>query len=135
MTPPVSPTPAQAPRRRTSPGVQIALAVFAVAFAALLHVHLRLAVLQAGYDVSRETQRKHELEDQNQKLRLELLTRRDPSMIERRAREELGMAPPDPAAIRILTPDGRLVGTPPPPEKPVLPNVAAAAAARAGGHR
>ena len=128
MTPPISPPPPAPPKQRTSPSTQIAIVVGVVAFAALAHVHLRLEVLRAGYDVSRETQRKHDLEDQNQKLRLELLTRRDPSPIDRRAREELGMAPPDPAAIRILGPDGRLVASPPPP--PPAPAIPVAGAAR-----
>ena len=58
--------------------------------------------LSTGYALSRETKARRELLDQNQKLRLELDTRRAPSVVERRAREELGMAPPDPAAIRSL---------------------------------
>lgn len=125
MTPPVSPPPPAPAKRRASPSTQIAVVIGALVFAALAHVHLRLAVLQAGYDVSRETQRKRDLEDLNQKLRLELLTRRDPSLIDRRAREELGMAPPDPAAIRILGPDGRLVAAPPaPPPAPLGPAAA-----------
>jgi cell division protein FtsL len=99
MTPP----PALIARlRRRSPAFQIGLLAACAALAALGHVHLHLAVLQAGYELSRETRLRRELADQNQKLRLELETRSDPSIVERRAREELHMAPPDPAAIRTL---------------------------------
>ena len=99
MTPPITPT---ARLSRRSPTAQIVVAIFALAVAALAHVHLRLAVLQAGYDLSRESRQRHDLEDQNQKLRLELDTRRDPSLIERRAQTELHMAPPEPGSIRAV---------------------------------
>jgi cell division protein FtsL len=80
--------------------LRIAIAIALVVAAALAHVHLRLQVIEMGYAISREGKLKHDLQDQNQKLRLELATRRDPAMVERRAREELRMAPPDPAQIR-----------------------------------
>ena len=95
-------TPTAPPRRRLAPSLQLALGIFAVATAALGHVYLHLQVLQSGYEISSETHRRHELEEQNQKLRPEHATRRDPSVIERRARDELKMAPPDPSAIRTL---------------------------------
>ena len=86
-------------RGRSSP-LRIALAVGLCAAAGLGHVHLRLQVIDAGYAISRETHARHELQDANQRLRLELQTRRDPAMVERRAHDELHMVPPDPAAIR-----------------------------------
>ena len=82
--------------------LQIALALVLLVGAALGQVHLRLQVIEAGYALSRETRQHHDLADGNQKLRIELATRRDPALIERRARGELRMAPPDPAAIRSL---------------------------------
>lgn len=88
------PTPLRASR--------VALAIGLVVLVALAQVHLRLQILSGGYALSRESRLRHELEDQNQKLRLELATRRDPAVIERRARAELRMAPPDPAAIRTV---------------------------------
>lgn len=100
MTPPITPAPR---KRRTAPTLSIVVGVVAIALAALAHVHLRLAVLQAGYDLSRESRLRHDLEDQNQKLRLELDTRRDPQLIERRALGELHMSPPEPGAIRTLS--------------------------------
>ena len=85
---------------------RITLVVGALVAAALGHVHLRLQVIQAGYAIAHETRARRDLEDQGQKLRLELAMRRDPSVIEARAREELKMAPPDPSSIRVLHASG-----------------------------
>lgn len=83
------------------------LAIASAATVALLHVFIHLQLIRVGYDLARETKARHDLGEQNQKLRLELATRKDPAVIERRAREELHMAPPDPRLIRILrTPIG-----------------------------
>lgn len=87
---------------RRSPSVLITLAVAVAVSAALVHVWVHLQVIQAGYDLGRESRLRHDLGEQNQKLRLELAVRKDPSVIERRARTELGMAPPDPTLIRVL---------------------------------
>ena len=88
-------------RSRGAP-LRLGLVVALLAAAALAHVHLRLQVIEAGYALSRETRLHHELEDQNQKLRIERQMRCDPALIEQRARVELKMAPPDPVAIRTL---------------------------------
>ncbi len=85
------------------------IATLAVALAvgtALLHVSIRLRVLRIGYALSEETRLHHELLEQNQRLRLELATRKDPAMVERVAREHLHMAVPAPAAIRVVTMGG-----------------------------
>lgn len=89
--------------RRQSPVSGIAAFVAVCVAIALAHVYVRLQVITTGYAVARETRLRDELKDQNQKLRLELAMRRDPSVIERRARQELHMQPPDPSAIRVLT--------------------------------
>lgn len=81
----------------------ISVAVFVATVAALVHVWIRLQVIEVGYALARERKVLHELSQQNQRLRLELGTRSDPAVIERRAREELHMTPPDPRAIRLLT--------------------------------
>jgi cell division protein FtsL len=90
-------------RRRRSTTFFIALAVVCATVVALVHVYIHLQVIQAGYELGRETKTRHELTEQNQRLRLELATRKDPSLIERRAREELHMQTPDPGAIRVIT--------------------------------
>ena len=88
--------------RSRGAALRVALCLLILAAGALAHVHLRLQVLDAGYALSRETRLHHELEDQNQKLRIERQMRCDPALIEKRARAELHMASPDPGAIRTL---------------------------------
>lgn len=80
----------------------IASVVAVVAAAALVHVWVHLQVLAVGYDLSRETKARHDLEELNQRLTLELRTRMDLAVVERAAREELKMVPPDPRSIRVL---------------------------------
>jgi cell division protein FtsL len=89
----------------------IALAVAVVALAALLHVWVRLQVIAIGYDLSRETRAKHDLGEAHQRLSLELRTRMDLAVIERAAKEQLKMAPPDPRSIRVLPVDEVAVNT------------------------
>lgn len=79
------------------------LAVLLGVATALLHVSIRLQVLRIGYALSEETRVHHELVQQNQRLRLELATRKDPVLVERIARERLRMTPPDPEAIRVIS--------------------------------
>jgi cell division protein FtsL len=82
----------------------VACATAMLTFAALAHVWVRLQVLSIGYDISRETRWRHDLGEQNQRLTLELRTRMDLAVVERVARDELKMVPPDPRAIRRVGP-------------------------------
>ncbi len=84
----------------------VALVVGVVALASLLHVWVHLQVIAIGYDISRETKARHDLSELNQRLSLEVRTRMDLSVIERAAREQLKMAPPDPRGIRVLVLNG-----------------------------
>ena len=88
---------------RRSPTWIIAMAIAVVTVAALAHVWVRLQMLSVGYDISRETRWRHDLGEHNQKLALELRTRMDLSVIERNAREQLKMIPPDPRSIRVVS--------------------------------
>ena len=80
----------------------IAFTVGVVTIAALLHVWVHLQVIAIGYDISRETRTRHDLGELNQRLNLELRTRMDLAVVERAAREQLHMAPPDARSIRVL---------------------------------
>lgn len=80
----------------------IAFVVAVVAVASLVHVWVHLQVIAIGYDISRETKARHDLSELNQRLSLEVRTRMDLSVVERAAREQLKMVPPDPRAIRVL---------------------------------
>ena len=88
--------------RKYSTHFLIALSIAVVTAAALAHVWVHLQVIAVGYDISRETKVRHDLMELNQKLSLELRTRMDLAVIERAAREQLKMVPPDPRAIRVL---------------------------------
>lgn len=88
--------------RGRSPTWLVAVATVVVTFAALAHVWVRLQLLTIGYDISRETKWRNMLGEQNQKLTLELRTRMDLSVVERIAREQLKMEPPDPRLIRVV---------------------------------
>jgi cell division protein FtsL len=89
---------------RRSPSWLIAAATVVMTVAALAHVWVRLQMLAIGYDISRETKWRHTLGEQNQRLTLELRTRMDLAVVERIARDELKMVPPDPRLIRVVKP-------------------------------
>ncbi len=72
----------------------------------LAHVWVHLQVISLGYEISRETKKHHELSEHNQRLRLELTARVDPTTVERIAKNELKMVPPDPESIRVVRKDG-----------------------------
>jgi cell division protein FtsL len=88
--------------RNKSPTWLIAVATAMVTFAALAHVWVRMQMLALGYDISKETRWRHDLGEQNQKLTLELRTRMDLAVVEKIARDELKMVPPDPRLIRVV---------------------------------
>jgi cell division protein FtsL len=88
--------------RNKSPTWLIALATGVVTAAALAHVWVRLQMLSVGYDISRETKWRHDLGEQNQRLTLEQRTRMDLAVVEKVARDELKMVPPDPRLIRVV---------------------------------
>jgi cell division protein FtsL len=80
----------------------VAFVIAMVAFAAVAHVWVHLQVISIGYDLSRENKWRHDLSETNQRLSLELRTRMNLELVEKAAREQLKMAPPDPRAIRVL---------------------------------
>lgn len=83
-------------------GVLVSVSIAVLVGAALLHVWTRLEVIRIGYALSEQTKLHRALREHEQRLRLELATQKDPAAIERVAREQLHMAPPDPSSIRIL---------------------------------
>lgn len=84
-------------------GLMLVLAIVSLITVALLHVWTRLEVIRIGYALSEQTKLHRALREHEQRFRLELATRKDPAAIERVAREQLHMAPPDPSAIRIIS--------------------------------
>lgn len=90
------------PARTRSYGIIVTLSLTGLVLVALLHVWTRLEVIRIGYDLSQQTRLHQALLQHNQRLRLELATRKDPATVERIAREKLHMVPPDPSGIRVL---------------------------------
>ncbi|HEX2570045.1 MAG TPA: cell division protein FtsL [Polyangia bacterium] len=90
------------PTLRECPALLLLLAAVLGAGLLLLHVHVHLQLIQVGYELSRETKVRHDLEEQHQRLRLELDVRENPTLVDERAHKELGMAPPDPTLIHVL---------------------------------
>jgi cell division protein FtsL len=89
-------------RVERSAGAMVTFVIAVITACAVLHVWVHLQVIAIGYDISRENKLRHELGEANQRLSLELRTRMDLAVLEKTAREQLKMAPPDPRAIRVL---------------------------------
>lgn len=79
----------------------VALALLFVA-TGVVHVTSRVLVVGAGYRLSQLETTQRALSLENDRLKLELATLKNPSRLERYARSKLGMGPPAPAAV--LTP-------------------------------
>src|SRR5262245_33676894 len=94
---------------RRSPTRTILICAALVAGLALAHVWVRLQILSVGYEISRETQRRHDLDEIHQRLTLELRTRMDFARIERFARDRLQLTAPDPRGFRVLKVPRRLI--------------------------
>ncbi len=82
-------------RRRVRDLLRIVLWVLPVALALLLYISVHLAVLDEAYAIQSLEGRLHELARQERQLRLEAAYLESPPRVERRAREELGMVPPE----------------------------------------
>lgn len=83
--------------------VLLVLAPLGLALSAFTWVHLQ--VLDAGYEIEALEERLHELHRQESRLRLEASYLASPTVIERRATEELGMRPPEIDQLVFLEPD------------------------------
>ena len=79
--------------RRQLLQVLLVLAPVGLALTAFTWIHLQ--VLDAGYRIEELEGRRHELERRESRLRLEAAYLASPNLIERRAREELAMRPPE----------------------------------------
>ena len=90
------------PRSSPSFGLTVGLVLSSLVLISLLYVWSRLEVIRIGYELSQQSKLARALAQHNQRLRLELATRKDPATIEKFARERLHMAPPQPSAIHIV---------------------------------
>ena len=86
-------------RRQVLGVVLLALCLVGVA---LLHVWLRLQVVQIGYALSTTNKLQNQLEQENRELKVELATLTSPDRLEAMARKRLGLTPPEKGQVIIL---------------------------------
>jgi cell division protein FtsL len=65
----------------------------------VFHVTSRVMVVSAGYELSRLEAAQRSLSMENDRLKLELATLKNPARLERFARAQLKLAPPAPSAV------------------------------------
>lgn len=70
--------------------------------AVLVHVWLRLQVVQLGYVLSTTSKLRERLEQENRELKVELATLNSPDRLEALARQRLGLVPPEKGQVIIL---------------------------------
>jgi hypothetical protein len=116
----------------------VLVAVGAGTATAMMHVRLKLEILELGYSLGREAQAERELEQAAERLRVELALLKSPARIEGTARTELMLDSPEPSQIYRIDPNRPIV--PLFSEAPVAANAAKpvkkprpAKAAQAGG--
>lgn len=72
----------------------VLLTIVVVGSGLLVYTWMHIEILRTGYRTDRLEKRLHRLLEAERQLRLEAAYRGHPERLERRAREELGMAPP-----------------------------------------
>ena len=87
-------------RRRQNLG--IALLGLCLVGVALLHVWLRLQVVQMGYVLSTTSKLQSELEQESRELKVELASLTSPDRLEAMARKRLGLVPPEKGQVIVL---------------------------------
>jgi cell division protein FtsL len=88
--------------------------LFAGLFAAVgvIHVSSRVLVVRAGYGLMELEAENRTLTSENDRLKLELATLKNPSRLEKIARDELGLAPASPHDVLTPLSSTRLGRTP-----------------------
>jgi len=90
---------------RTARRWRLALSVFltaALIAIVLLHVWLRLQVVQLGYVLSTGSRLQSRLEQENRELKIELATMTSPDRLESLARRRLGLRSPEKGQVVVL---------------------------------
>jgi cell division protein FtsL len=78
----------------------------------VVHVSARVLVVRTGYQLSELESEHRALTRENDRLKLELATLKNPSRLEKIAREELGMMPASAGDVMTLVASPRLARTP-----------------------
>jgi cell division protein FtsL len=82
--------------------LRYAVTLLCFASVVLLHVWLRLRVVNEGYGLSATTKLQQRLEQEQRELRLEYATLTSPERIEALARRRLGLRPPEKGQVIVL---------------------------------
>jgi len=89
-------------RQRRRQNLGIALLGLGLVGVALLHVWLRLQVVQMGYVLSTTSKLQNELEQESRELKVELASLTSPDRLEAMARKRLGLVPPEKGQVIVL---------------------------------
>lgn len=89
-------------RQRPRHVMLIAFLVLGLVGVALLHVWLRLQVVQMGYVLSTTSKLQSQLEQENRELKVELATLTSPDRLEAMSRRRLGLRPPEKGQVIVL---------------------------------
>ena len=89
-------------RRRPRQVLGFTVLAFCLVGVALLHVWLRLQVVQMGYVLSTTNKLQNQQEQENRELKVELATLTSPDRLEAMARKRLGLIPPEKGQVIIL---------------------------------
>lgn len=90
------------PPSRRGPVLALALATAMGVSAAVAQVWTHQRVIELGYEISRETKERDQLQEQNRRLRIELEILKSPDRIGRIAANVYGMRPPEPEQMHRL---------------------------------
>lgn len=82
--------------------ILLALLVLGLVGVTLVHVWLRLQVVQMGYVLSTTSKLQDRLEQENRELKVELASLLSPERLEALARKRLGMIPPERGQVIVL---------------------------------
>jgi cell division protein FtsL len=90
------------PARRWRRFFIVGLSALALIGVVLIHVWLRLQVVQMGYALSTISKLQGRLEQENRELKVELATLTSPERLEALARNRLGLVTPDKGQVIVL---------------------------------
>lgn len=92
------------PARRRRPGLGIAaLLILMLTLGAVAHVWVRMKKIEVAYALGRARKQNDDLREQQRRLQIEIGMLKDPGRVVGIARDELGMGPPAPGAIRTVS--------------------------------
>ena len=91
-------------RQRRRELLQIVVVALPLALALLAYIWLNVEVLDSGYRIDAADRQLRTLEQEERRLKLEAAALAHPAALERRAADELGLAPPRPEQLLYLEP-------------------------------